>query len=405
MERKGYLALIKAWCKTSVDRTVRHPLSAFLWKALTKVNFFGTQGRSKNSASPFVRPDTGLGLGLSLLRRWLGTKGRSKDSVAPFVRPDTGLGLVETLVAAGVGAVLAYGVLRVSLVAVQTAQVASTEQAEKDLQITIERVLGHEHDHDNDPDTDPIPADCRWNLDPDRLSDTANKKGRLVDGTNPRGWTKTQGDNAGSSPDTSNDTIVLDIGDFKNGLIDIKSLELLKGGANTTWTFIVFYTKPQAGVYETLGGGECDWTTTTPKKAGCYWTTCDLDIDHDSSDNVTTCAISEKGCSGVKLTFNADCDEGEYLKGLTADGQKICELLPSCADGTVWTGKFWKAGDSDKPDGVAVGDPKCARLVKFSAPPGGGNKVVSCPSGQVLRGFSAAGEPVCVVPALSPNPT
>ena len=279
--------------------------------------------------------------------------------------------------ATSIGAVLAYGVLRMSLVAVQTAQISSTLQAENDLSITIKRMLDDEED-------------CKWNLNPSRLSDSANKTGALP----AEGWKNTQGNNAGSSPVASDDITILKASDnFRDGLLSIKSLELLKGGTATapTYTFAVFYTKPHSGSYATLGDGACS----ADNKSGCYSKTCELEIIYDSSSPplITTCDL--KTCHGGAEGHDISCGQGEYLHGFSADGTAHCRPIRStaCPDGAVVTG-FHTAESAREETDIEEGDPKCTVLVKIPK-----NKALECAdNNKVLQGFNSAGEPVCTNP-------
>ncbi len=300
------------------------------------------------------------------------------------LRRHGGFGLIETLVATGIGAVLAYGVLRMSLVAVQTAQVSSTIQAENDLAITIKRMLAHKDEDE--------PKDCRWNLKPSRLSDSANKKGKLP----AEGWIKTQGDNDGTTAKKKNDITVLKSGDFQNGVLSIKSLELLSGGTapNQTWTFAVFYTKPQSGSYKTLGGRDCDPTATPPKKAGCYSKTCDLEMEHTIDNSaIDKCSAN---CHGGDEGLATACSSNQYLKGIKSDGTPDCQGF--CGEGEVISG-FYSATDT-KPDGKKTGDPKCTRVPKFKDTDSSDNTPAesTCSAGEFLVGITADGSADCVPP-------
>ena len=294
--------------------------------------------------------------------------------------------------ATAIGSVLAYGVLRVSLVAVQTAQVAQTVQVDSGLSVTISRMLS-------------IKKDCRWNLKPSRLSDTANKKGTLPT----EGWKKIKGtadDDPSRDPDDPDDISVLKTGDFEQGQLSIKSLELLKGGTNTnpTYTFAVFYTKPRLSAYKTLGGKECDPTASPPKKLGCYSKTCELKITHKADNSIDTCKLEK--CHEKVEGLDVSCPAGEYLHSFTATGKADCQpLRGGCENGEVFLG-VWTATDTNKPANKAIGDPKCFRLVKWTDhdhdndPDTPNKQKISCDPGKVLQGFDKDGNPECITPCV-----
>ena len=336
----------------------------------------------------------GTGSAITLWRHFVIKIGLFIKNACPANRG--GFSLVETLVATAIGSVLAYGVLRVSLVAVQTAQVAQTVQIDSKLSVTISRMLS-------------IEKDCRWNLKPSRLSDTANKKGTLP----AEGWKRIMGiaddDSSRDSTTDPADVSVLKTGDFDKGQLSIKSLELLKGGtdAKPTYTFAVFYTKPRLSAYKTLGGEECDPTASPPKKQGCYSKTCDLTITHKADNSINTCKL-EKCHEGME-GWNVSCPAGEYLHSFTATGISNCKSIHPCADGEVISG-VWTATDTDKPADKAIGDPKCSQLTTLeydfeydhdddSTTPQ--KQRISCDSGKVLNEFyRQEGDPVCIIPCV-----
>ena len=334
MERKGYLALIKAWCKTSTDRTVRHPLSA---------------------------PTRG----------WLGTQGRSKNSAAPF-NPlcGRGLGLVETLVAAGVGAVMLYGVLRVATVSVQTSQVAVTTQAEVELSVILQQISDSANKNSGEM--------CKKNLKPSRLTNgslpSAGWLGRLD-----------------SSNNLVSNSAILKPGPFRDGLLEIKSLEFRSAGESdpSDWRFFVFYTKPQLGNYETIGDGECDPTATPPKRAGCYFKFCKLER-RESAGNLTQCEF--KTCQALHIS-PACSGANEYLQKIKEDGSPECKSMADfCKVGEALTFK-----EETKSDGTKKTVKECVLLLNPKNPSYDPDLPVSltnkkfkdlnCGAGKVLLGF------------------
>ena len=328
MERKGYLALIKAWCKTSVDRTVLNPLSA---------------------------PTRG----------WLGTQGRSKNSVAPF-NPlcGRGMGLVETLVAAGVGAVMLYGVLRVAAVSVQTSQVAVTTQVEVELSVILQQISESANKNSGEM--------CKKNLKPSRLTNgslpSAGWLGRLD-----------------SSNNLDPNSAILKPGPFRDGLLDIKSLEFRNAGTDD-WRFFVFYTKPQLGNYETIGDRVCS----TTDKSGCYFKTCKLDIETIQDPNSSKTIINKcefKTCQ--KFTISADCSSGtKYLKAIKKDGSRICgDIQDFCSAGEVLSFITKSDGTREKQCmPVILHNPDYDPDNPNAAPK---FRDFDCPEGEVLLGFNA----------------
>ncbi len=268
-----------------------------------------------------------------------------------------GFGLVEVFVATGVGLVLGLAVLKLSQITISSAQVSSTQQKEQDLYITIRRMLSNEED-------------CKWNLDPSRLSDRTHKKGKLTGGK----YMKTEGNNTPPSPNTSDDILYLATGGFKGDLISVKSLELSNEGSDK-YTFAVYYSKPQLGSYKTLGDGEC---STTDNK-GCYHQSCDLEIVHDPGDNnkITSCSLS--ACKSIGDSLSVSCSDEQYLSGFDGDGNPRCQEKPTCPPGQVYVGR------------KADGEEDCRA---FPAIPETGN--LSCPNAdEFLQGFDKDGDPIC----------
>ena len=290
----------------------------------------------------------------------------------PALRHKQGFGLVETLVAAGVGSILLYGVLRTAHMSVQTAQISTTIQAENDLSITLKQLLTNEED-------------CKWNLRPSNLSDTSNKKGKLRES-----WKKTNGNNFDTPSDDTlkeDDVPILSPGDFKNGLLSIKSLELLKkegtATAPPTYTFVVFYTKPQAGAYETRGAEPCDPTASPPKKAGCYVKDCQLTLTHHSDNSIDKCSPSSHCRLGEGMDMS--CENG-YLKGFKANGDKEC--IEFCPEGEVITGVEIKEEKAE---------PKCAKMITLPKDPDDDETYsnLECTGDLLLQGFDEDGNPMC----------
>ncbi len=277
-----------------------------------------------------------------------------------------------TFVAAGAGLVLSLGVLKISQIAIKSVQVSNTLQAEQELYVTIRQMLSDA-------------KDCRWNLDPSRLSNKTHKKGQLIDSDNKlRGYIKTGGNNVDSDPRTSeDDTPYLALGDFKSGLISVKSLELLRTGPdNLKWTFAVYYSKPQSGSYKTLESAECSATDNT----GCYHQSCDLKIRHiPAPADSTKSIIADDSCSllncyNVGGGLNVSCNSpGTYLYGFDDRGNKDCRPIWPCPKGKVYVGK--------KEDGTS----DCRILPKLPEV----GKFECSNAEEVLQGFDANGEPIC----------
>lgn len=277
-----------------------------------------------------------------------------------------GFGLVETFLAAGVGFVLGLGVLKISQIALRSAQISGTQQAEQDLYVTIRQMLSDGED-------------CKWNLDPKRLSDTSNKNGKLInpDDNKLRGFKKTNG----TPNDDTDDIPYLELGDFKSGLISVKSLELLNTGSppNLKWTFAVYYTKPQLGSNATLENAVCS----TTDKTGCYHQTCNLNITHilDPNNNtkyiINSCSLLN--CYSVGGGLDVSCEDGQYLHTFDAEGNEECKPISPCPQDKVYVG--------NKEDGT----PDCRVLPELPE-----LENSSChEAGKVLQGFNKNGKPIC----------
>ena len=327
-----------AWRKTSVDRTGRHPLSAFLWKALTKAGFFSLQGRSKNRVAPFN---------------------------TPCVR---GLGLVEVLVASGVGIIISMASVESLKLTVQSANTVKTSLEQEALSTKVKNFLSSS-------------SQCKSALKPARLSgsDRANQAGLLFK-LNPDGTLN------------SDEPFVPE--GLSSGLIEVLGMDLLNEGSNKahpTRILAVLYKKPFLRGKETVDGEECD--PANGEQAGCYFTTCVVDYECSNDE----CDGEGDRCEPVTCHngrgFQAvSCPAGQYLQSFSSTGDRECASLPSCPDGKVWTGQFWKAGDSGRPDGVAVGDPKCGPLVALA----GSESQRLCPEGQVVQRIEGDGTVECV---------
>ncbi len=317
-----------------------------------------------------------------------------------------GFGLVDTMITAGVGLTLGLGALKMGQVAVHSAQVVNTNLAEQDLRQTINNLLNN-------------PADCAFNLKPSGLSDKTNKKGRLTS----KKLIKTEGNNIGTSPVTSDDTVILESGKtFGGGLIKIQKMALIdpdETNSNTIErTFKVYYSKPRLGAYKTIGGGTCTDGTGATDQAGCYSLSCKMDYhckdaDGDCSDSTADLTASPPvkadscaplNCSGASAggLTNVFCDEDQYLRGFDSGGNKICQDIGGCSTGEVLQGIDPVTGNKickniDCPDGESFrgfdenGDKICEVAVQRG-------EAHHCEAGEYITGFNSEGEPVCESP-------
>ncbi len=310
---------------------------------------------------------------------------------------------METIITASVGLTFGLGILKIGQVSVYTSQVAGTAFAERDLKNTVSKLL-------NDS------KDCAFNLKPSGLSDKTNKKGRLTS----KKLIKTEGNNIGTSPVTSDDTVILESGKtFGGGLIKIQKMALIdpdETNSNTIErTFKVYYSKPRLGAYKTIGGGTCTDGTGATDQAGCYSLSCKMDYhckdaDGDCSDSTADLTASPPvkadsckflNCaSGRQGVANIVCGKAQYLKGFDLEGNKICQDI-SCAKGEVLRGIDPATGNEicksiHCPEGETFrgfddsGNKVCAVDVVIDRTTG-----LSCPDGKFLKGFTATGQVDC----------
>ncbi len=292
-----------------------------------------------------------------------------------------GFTLLGTLITAGLGLTVGFGILKISDHSLETTKVVSTLSAQQDLHYTVSEILSRTED-------------CRWNLSPSRLSDSSNKKGTL------QSLVKTKRNNYDTPPVTEDDVTVLKVGNFK-GVLDIKKIELANTVSSNTKerTFIVYYSKKGLGKYNTLGGGTCSPSNTT----GCFTHSCKMDYDCSNNDcsapddkcTLLNCASARSSGSNIAdITcldnqylkgFDSDgdplcvdiseCPAGQYLRGFNSDGSKNCAEAGECPTGTSFTGFD-----------ATTGDRVCVALAELDS---------SCPAGEHALGYDAEGAVVC----------
>ena len=276
-----------------------------------------------------------------------------------------GFGLVESVIVAGVGMTLGLGVLKITQVSINTAQVSGTILSEQRLKKSIYNLLGD-------------PKECAFNLKPSRLSDKANKNGEIAKLIN------TGGNNIDQNHDTSDDTILITSGEsFGDGLIRIIKIELIDPDTTNNnskeRTFKLYYTKPRLAEFSTIAGRACSKTDSS----GCYTISCKMDYhcEDANGDCLPTddpknkcqpldCLGDEGGGGGNGI----NCGTNEYSKGLKENGNPECEPL-SCLADKIFMGL--------KEDGT----PNCVSV----------NDSIRClSSGEFFRGFDSSGKIICV---------
>ena len=220
---------------------------------------------------------------------------------------------------AGVSLTLGYGIIKTSLVGMQTNAIVHTSLKEQDLIHTVRTTLGDE-------------TQCKYNLNPDALTGTSPKK------------TVSEIKNSGVLPlDDSDDIPLITAGqNFKNNpLIHIQQMEL--SGTGSDRTFILYYKKPQLGSLSSPG------TCTDLDPSGCYFIACKIDYDCTGSNKCTNadnkCAPRNcaeggavAGVSSERVTTiiknklkqtEYDCPDGEFAKGFDdVKGEIECETPP-----------------------------------------------------------------------------
>ena len=195
------------------------------------------------------------------------TMSRVRNWSRVAITGSAGFGLVETLVVAGVSLTLGYGIIKTSLVGMQTNAIVHTSLKEQDLIHTVRTTLGN-------------PVQCKYNLDPDELT-TA--------GTPPK-TTVSEIKNSMGNTDKTDDISLIKAGEnFKNNpLIHIQQMEL--SGTGSDRTFTLYYKKPQLGSLSSPG------TCTDSDPSGCYFIACKVDYACSgdglcsAGSDVTTCA-------------------------------------------------------------------------------------------------------------------
>ncbi len=293
-----------------------------------------------------------------------------------------GMGLMEVLAMSGIGMITAMGALKISQTAVRSADMTKTVLAEQDLSYTINKLLSE-------------PKVCKWNL----------YTSRIVNGEI-TSLVKTDKD-PGTAKDSS-DPVLIKKGLFKQGLLDIKKLELANiNTTNKTADFKVYYSKPRLGNFKTLGGEECS----SAKPAGCYFFSCKMNYECSSGacskcdpancsnregggegsvtwDNVPDCppnkvlTVSAGRPQCVDFNMGNSCPQGQAFQGVkeNTDGTKspVCLDLSECPEGQVYRGVKTNS------EGVLV--KVCAPFVKANQ---------TCAPGTYPIGYNATGELVC----------
>ncbi len=272
--------------------------------------------RKRESSSRKAGLFTSACFRLKSLFRFTMSRVRNLSRVA--ITGSAGFGLVETLVVAGVSLTLGYGIIKTSLVGMQTNAIVHTSLKEQDLIHTVRTTLGN-------------PDQCKYNLKPSALT-TA--------GTPPK---TTVSEIKNTGPDksvTTDDISLIKAGEnFKNSpLIHIQQMEL--SGTTGDRTFILYYKKPQLGSLSSPG------TCTDSDPSGCYFIACKVDYCIGSTCSTEKCSPRNcaeggavaGGVSPERVTTIIqnklkqpvyDCPTGQYAKGFNAQGEIECDTLPA----------------------------------------------------------------------------
>ena len=265
--------------------------------------------------------------------------------------PVGGFGLVETLVVAGVSLTLGYGIIKTSLVGMQTNAIVHTSLKEQDLIHTVRTTLGDE-------------TQCKYNLKPSELTTAGT----------PLKTTVSEIKNSGATTATTDDISLIKAGEnFKNNpLIHIQQMEL--SGTGSDRTFILYYKKPQLGSLSSPG------TCTDLDPSGCYFIACKMDYDCSTDDD---CSPTGSGVCNPR-----NCATGGAVAGV--DTAQVTAIITeqlkkkNCSDdsGTTKVLKGFKETTGQL-------DIDCEPLPAQQ-------QIQGCESGEVLQGFRDNGDPICV---------
>ncbi len=265
--------------------------------------------------------------------------------------PVGGFGLVETLVVAGVSLTLGYGIVKTSLVGMQTNAIVHTSLKEQDLIHTVRTTLGDE-------------TQCKKNLKPSLP--TAGTKKTVSE------IKKYGSDDSITSDDVS---LIKATENFKNNpLIHIQKMELEVTTSDRT--FVLYYKKPQLGSLSSPG------TCTATDQTGCYFIACKMNYACSDSANACPSSSTLNACSPL------NCAEGGAVAGV--DTARVNAIITeqlktkNCSDnsGTTKVLKGFKETTGQL-------DIDCEPLPAQQ-------QIQGCESGEVLQGFRDNGDPICV---------
>ena len=208
-----------------------------------------------------------------------------------------GFGIVEVLVASFIGLILVGALTRSSMSQLHFYNAIQSLFDEQDLAYAMGEVLTN-------------PLSCKANLKPSRLNPGNGDMTDLVQGLN--------------DPDVQDMSLVTAGTKFKS--LSIVKISLSGSGdpqAQTVGRDVTVYFN-RKGI-RTRDNKPCSSTDTS----GCYATRCILKYRVSSSD-VTVCDVQT--CAGIKGGSNLSgtlCNSGEYLRGFSSNGNKVCETLPT----------------------------------------------------------------------------
>ncbi len=266
----------------------------------------------------------------------------------------------------------------------QTTRILRTSLAEQDLQYKLTKALSD-------------PADCFYNLKLSHLSDPTNRKGTLSS------LVQTNRNNAGDTPNLTDDITLIEPGDFR-AVLNIVKIELANKPTYNpeARTLTVYYKKKYGGGQETLDGKPCTAGSGANDQAGCYFKACKVDYRFDPiSKKVTHCSLldcSSRGRGGPGIV-GISCAKNQYLRGFDKQGTAICGDLSVCPEGKILTGV---KNDGSKACGVDLSECEdipvpdtavCKERCKGGAE-NESNKDCKCIE-TTFKGIGPAGERVC----------
>ena len=256
---------------------------------------------------------------------------------------------------AGVSLTLGYGIVKTSLVGMQTNAIVHTSLKEQDLIHTVRTTLGDE-------------TQCKKNLKPSLP--TAGTKKTVSE------IKKYGSDDSITSDDVS---LIKATENFKNNpLIYVQKMELEVTTSDRT--FILYYKKPQLGSLSSPG------TCTATDQTGCYFIACKM--NYACSDSANACPSS----STLNVCSPLNCAEGGAVAGGVSTEQVttiIKEEFKKDAQFDCESGKFAKGFKEDATTQELKIDCDTPPDSQLTLP------VRECPAGEFLYKVNANGTTEC----------